>query len=115
MRTDAVIVDAVRTPMGRGKAGGALSSVHPTDLLASVLEALVERNGIDPGSVDDVLVGCVAQVGEQSNTPSRMAWLAAGYPEHVPSTTIERKCGSSQQAVHFAAQGVMAGAYDIVI
>jgi acetyl-CoA acetyltransferase family protein len=112
---DAVIVDAVRTPMGRGKPGGALSSVHPTDLLASVLKALVGRNGIDPGHVDDVLVGCVAQVGEQSNTPGRMAWLAAGYPEHVPSTTIERKCGSSQQAVHFAAQGVMAGAYDIVI
>src|SRR5437899_7247371 len=115
MRNQAVIVDAVRTPMGKGKPGGALSSVHPTDLLASVLRALIERNDIDPGSIDDVLVGCVAQVGEQSNTPGRMAWLAAGYPEHVPATTIERKCGSSQQAVHFAAQGIMAGAYDIAI
>lgn len=101
--------------MGRGKSGGALSSVHPVDLLATVLKALVARNDLDPGSVDDVITGCVAQVGEQSATPGRMAWLAAGFPEHVPSTTIDRKCGSSQQAVHFAAQGVMAGAYDIVI
>ena len=111
----AVIVDAVRTPVGRGKPGGALSGVHPTDLLATVLTALVTRNGIDPAEMDDVIVGCVSQSGEQCYTPGRMAWLAAGFPEHVPSTTIDRKCGSSQQAVHFAAQGIMAGAYDIVI
>lgn len=111
----AVIVDAVRTPVGRGRAGGALAEVHPSELLAVVLRALVERSGIDPGSVDDVITGCVSQVGEQSGGPGRMAWLAAGYPEHVPATTIDRKCGSSQQAVHFAAQGVMAGAYDVVI
>ncbi|MBV9748081.1 MAG: thiolase family protein [Acetobacteraceae bacterium] len=111
----AVIVDAVRTPIGRGRAGGALSGVHPTDLLATVLTALVARNRLDPGEVDDVICGCVNQVGEQSAGPGRMAWLAAGFPEHVPSVTIDRKCGSSQQAVHFAAQGVMAGAYDIVI
>jgi acetyl-CoA acetyltransferase family protein len=112
---NAVIVDAVRTPMGRGKAGGALSDVHPNDLMAAVLTALVERNRLDPGSVEDIIIGCVSQVGEQSMNPGRLAWLAAGYPDHVPSTTIQRMCGSSQQAVHFAAQGVMAGAYDIVI
>lgn len=112
---DAVVVAAVRSPMGRGKPGGALSGLHPVDLLAQTLTALVDRAGIDPGSVDDVLVGCVGQNGEQSATPGRQAWLAAGYPEHVPSTTIERKCGSSQQAVDFAVQGVRAGAYDIVI
>jgi acetyl-CoA acetyltransferase family protein len=111
----AVIVDAVRSPMGRGKATGALASVHPTELLAQVLTALVERNGIDPGSVDDLLVGCVGQNGEQSATPGRQAWLAAGYPVHVPATTIERKCGSSQQAVDFARYGIAAGAYDIAI
>lgn len=110
-----VIVDAVRTPIGRGKAGGALSSVHPTDLLAVVLTALIERNHIDPGSVDDVIVGCVSQVGEQSSSVGRIAWLGAGYPEHVPSTTVDRRCGSSQQAIHFAAQGIAAGAYDIAI
>ena len=110
-----VVIDALRTPMGRGRAGGILSSVHPVDLLAQVLRALVERNGIDPARVDDVLVGCVSQVGEQSATPGRMALLAAGFPVSVPSTTIDRKCGSGQQAVHFAAQGIMAGAYDIVI
>jgi acetyl-CoA acyltransferase len=110
-----VIVDLVRSPMGRGKAGGALSGVHPVDLLAQVLTALVERTGIDPGTVDDLLVGCVGQNGEQSATPGRQAWLAAGYPVHVPSTTIERKCGSGQQAVDFAHQGIVAGAYDLVI
>lgn len=114
MRTP-VIVDAVRTPMGRGKPGGALSEIHPTDLLAGTLRALVERNELDPGTVDDVIVGCVSQVGEQAGTPGRMALLAAGFPVHVPSTTIDRKCGSSQQAIHFAAQGIMAGVYDIVI
>ncbi|OYX75582.1 MAG: acetyl-CoA acetyltransferase [Rhizobiales bacterium 32-66-11] len=110
-----VIVDALRTPTGRGKPGGSLSSVHPTDLLAQVLAALVERNTLDAGRIDDVIIGCVSQSGEQSATPGRMAVLAAGFPSHVPATTIDRKCGSSQQAVHFAAQGIMAGAYDIVI
>ncbi len=111
----AVIVDAVRSPMGRGKVGGALSSVHPTDLLAGVITALVQRTGIDPGDVEDLMVGCVNQSGEQSSTPGRQAWLAAGFPVHVPSVTIERKCGSGQQAVEFAAQGIAAGAYDVVI
>ena len=111
----AVIVDAIRTPMGRAKAGAALADVHPAELLGQLLAGLVERNKLDPGTVDDVICGCVSQVGEQSATPGRVAWLAAGLPEHVPSTTIDRKCGSSQQAVHFAAQGIMAGAYDIVI
>jgi acetyl-CoA acyltransferase len=113
--SNAVIVDAIRSPMGRGKQGGSLSEIHPVDLLAQLLSALVERNGIDPGTVDDVLVGCVGQNGEQSATPGRQAWLAAGFPVHVPSTTIERKCGSGQQAVDFAVQGVLAGAYDLVI
>jgi acetyl-CoA acyltransferase len=111
----AVIVDAVRSPMGRGKPGGALSGLHPVDLLAQVFTALVDRTGIDPGTIDDVLVGCVGQVGEQSATPGRQAWLAAGYPTHVPAVTIERKCGSGQQAVEFAAHGIIAGAYDMVI
>jgi len=110
-----VIVDAVRTPMGKGKPGGALADVHPVDLLAGILTALVERNGIDPGRIDDIVIGCVSQAGEQAATPGRMALLAAGFPIHVPSTTIDRKCGSSQQAIHFAAQGIMAGVYDIVI
>ena len=99
-----VIVDALRTPMGRGKQGGCLSALHPSDLLGQVLKALVDRNGIDPARVDDVLIGCVSQVGEQSATPGRWALLAAGFPASVPSTTIDRKCGSGQQAVHFAAQ-----------
>ena len=111
----AVIVDAVRSPMGRGKIGGALSGVHPVDLLAQVLQALAARNDLDPGTVDDVMVGCVGGNGEQSATPGRQAVLAAGWPEHVPSVTIERKCGSGQQALDFAVQGVMAGAYDIAI
>ena len=111
----AVIVDAVRSPMGRGKVGGALSSVHPVDLLAQVLQALATRNDLDPGTIDDVLVGCVGQNGEQSATPGRQAVLAAGWPEHVPSVTIERKCGSGQQALDFAVQGVLAGAYDVVV
>lgn len=101
--------------MGRGKAGGSLADVHPVDLLAQTLAALVARTGLDPGQVDDVIVGCVIQAGEQSATPGRIAWLAAGFPQHVPSTTIERKCGSSQQALHFAAQAVAAGACEIVI
>lgn len=111
----AVIVDALRSPMGRGKQGGALSDLHPVDLLAQLLRAVVDRNGLDPVLVDDVLIGCVSQVSEQSATPGRMALLAAGFPASVPAATIDRKCGSGQQAVHFAAQGIMAGAYDIVI
>jgi len=110
----AVIVDAIRSPMGRGRQGGALSGVHPVELLATVLKALVARNRVDPGRIDDVIIGCVSQVGEQAAT-SRAAVLAAGFPQHVPATTIDRKCGSSQQAIHFAAQGVASGAYDIVI
>ena len=115
MSTTPFIIDAVRSPMARGKAGGALSAMHPVELLAETLKALVARTGIDPGAVDDVLIGCVSQVGEQSNNPGRMALLAAGFPVHVPASTIERKCGSSQQAIHFAAQGIAAGAYDLVI
>lgn len=109
-----VIVDAIRTATGRGKANGALASIHPVDLLAGVLEALVSRNGIDPGIVDDVIIGCVTQIGEQTMAP-RMAVLAAGFPDHVPATAIDRKCGSSQQAIHFAAHAIAAGACDIVI
>lgn len=112
---DVVIVDAIRAPSGRGRAGGSLADVHPVDLLAQTLAGLLERHDVDPGTVDDVLIGCVSQVGEQSATPGRMAWLGAGLPPHVPATTIDRKCGSSQQAVHFAAQAIMAGSYDIAI
>ncbi|WP_203043853.1 thiolase family protein [Pimelobacter simplex] len=114
--SDVVIVDAVRTPSGRGKAGGGLADVHPVDLLAQTLLALLERSpALDPGTVDDVMVGCVSQVGEQSATPGRMAWLGAGLPAHVPATTIDRKCGSSQQAVHFAAQAIASGEADVVV
>jgi acetyl-CoA acyltransferase len=111
----AVIVDGVRTPAGRGKAGGALASMHPIDLLAGTLDALVQRTGIDPALVEDVIAGCAQQVGEQSGNIARHALLAAGWPEAVPGTTINRQCGSSQQAATFAAQGVMAGGYDIVV
>ena len=111
--TDAVIVDAVRTP--GGKRNGKLSGWHAVDLAAEPLKALVERNDIDPALVDDVIMGCVSQVGEQAANIGRGAVLAAGFPESVPATTVDRQCGSSQQAVHFAAQGVIAGAYDIVI
>ncbi|MHC4046815.1 thiolase family protein [Bradyrhizobium sp. 23AC] len=114
MTRNAVIVDAVRTPMGKGKQGGALSEVHPVDLFAAVLKGLVARNRLDPGRIEDVIVGCVTQSGEQANV-GRMAVLSAGFPVHIPATNIDRKCGSSQQAIHFAAQGVAAGAYDIVI
>ncbi|MEU6781784.1 thiolase family protein [Nonomuraea angiospora] len=112
---DAVIVQAVRTPIGKGKPGGGLSAVHPVDLLAHTLRALIERSGVDPSLVDDVLGGCVDQVGEQAMNTTRNAWLAAGLPESVPAVTVDRQCGSSQQAVHFAAQGVMSGAYDLVV
>jgi acetyl-CoA acetyltransferase family protein len=117
----AVIVDAIRTPMAKGKAptddkpGGALSSVHPVDLLGQVFTRLFERNDIAPALVDDVITGCVSQVGEQAGPVGRWAWLAAGLPESVPSTAINRACGSSQQAADFGAQGVMAGAYDVVV
>ena len=114
MRT-AVIVDAIRTPSGRGKHGGQLAHVHPVDLLAAVLESLVERTGIDPATVDDVIGGCLSQVGTQSVNITRSAVLAAGFPESVPATTVDRQCGSSQQAAAFAAQGVIAGAYDVAI
>lgn len=110
-----VVVDVVRSPVGRGKPGGSLSGVHAVDLLAQVLRRLLDRTGIDPGSVDDVLVGCVSQAADQAGCPGRAAWLGAGGPEHVPAVTIDRRCGSSQQAVHFAAQGIMAGAYDVAI
>ncbi|HVX23147.1 MAG TPA: thiolase family protein [Acidimicrobiales bacterium] len=112
---DAVIVDVVRTPSGRGKPGGALSGIHPVDLLATVLRGLIDRTGVDPELVDDVLAGCVSQVGQQSMNIARNATLAAGLPQRIPGATIDRQCGSSQQAVHFAAQGVIAGAYDVVI
>jgi len=110
---DAVIIDAVRTPLGRRN--GKLSGWHPVDLAAHTLRALVDRNDIDPGLVDDVVMGVVMQVGEQALCTGRNAALAAGFPDSVPGTSVDRQCGSSQQAIHFAAQGVMAGAYDVVI
>jgi len=112
---EAVIVDAVRTPLGRGKQTGALYPVHAVDLAAHALKAIVERTGIDPAEIEDVIMGCVSQVGEQGLNIARNAALAAGLPESVCGTTVDRQCGSSQQALHFAAQGVMAGAYDTVI
>ncbi|HZE30515.1 MAG TPA: thiolase family protein [Actinoallomurus sp.] len=112
---DAVIVEAVRTPIGKGRPSGTLASVHPVELLAHTLHSLVGRSGIDPELVDDVIGGCVDQVGEQAMNTTRNAWLSAGLPDSVPATTIDRQCGSSQQAVHFAAQGVISGAYDLVI
>jgi acetyl-CoA acyltransferase len=111
--TDAVIVDAVRTP--GGKRNGKLRNWHAADLASEPLKALVERSDLDPALVDDVIMGCVMQVGEQSLNVGRNAVLAAGFPESVPATTIDRQCGSSQQALHFGAQGVIAGAYDVVI
>lgn len=112
---EAVIVEAVRTPLGRGKQTGALYPVHAVDLAARALTGLVERAGIDPAIVEDVIMGCVSQVGEQGINVARNAALAAGFPETVCGTSVDRQCGSSQQALHFAAQGVMAGAYDVVI
>ncbi|MGH2754060.1 MAG: thiolase family protein [Actinomycetota bacterium] len=113
MTREAVIVEAVRSPLG--KRNGKLSGWHPVDLLAEVLNETVARASLDPATVDDVICGCVSQVGEQSLNVGRNAWLSAGLPEEVPATTIDRQCGSSQQAAHFAAQGVLAGAYDIAI
>ncbi len=110
---EAVIVEAVRTPIG--KRGGALSDVHPVDLSAHVLNQLLERTGVVPESVDDVIWGCVTQLGDQSGNVGRFAVLAAGWPEHIPGVTVNRACGSSQQAVEFAAMGVMSGRYDLVI
>ena len=113
--TEAVIIDVIRTPSGKGKPGGALSGVHPADLLAETLATLVTRVGLDPALVDDVIAGCVLQAAEQSANIGRNAVLAAGFPISVPATTVDRACGSSQQAVHFAAQAVMSGVHDIVI
>jgi acetyl-CoA acyltransferase len=110
---EAVIVDTLRTTFG--KRNGALAHWHPVDLLAFALRNLVERTGVDPARVDDVIAGCVTQVGEQSTNLARNGWVAAGLPQHVPGTTVDRQCGSSQQAVHFAAAGVAAGHYDLVI
>ncbi|KLI04937.1 acetyl-CoA acetyltransferase [Mycolicibacterium conceptionense] len=112
---DAVIVGAVRTPIGKGKANGALHGVLPADLLAHSLRELTARTGVDPVLVDDVIAGAVTQVGDQAVNIARNALLGAGFPETVPGTTVDRQCGSSQQAISFAAQGVLAGAYDIVI
>ena len=111
--TEAYIIDAVRTPVGRR--GGSLAEMHSADLGAHVISALVERTGIDPGAVDDVIFGCTDTLGSQAGDIARTAWLVAGMPDHVPGVTIDRQCGSSQQAVHFAAQGVMSGTADLVI
>jgi acetyl-CoA acyltransferase len=110
---EAVIVEAVRTPIG--KRNGSLKDFHPVDMLAEVLKEVVNRAGVDPGQIEDNITGCVSQVGEQSLNVGRNGWLAAGFPETIPSTTVDRQCGSSQQSIHFAAQGVMAGAYDLVV
>ncbi|NAZ16373.1 acetyl-CoA C-acetyltransferase [Glutamicibacter soli] len=111
--TEAYIIDAVRTPVGRR--GGSLAEIHSADLGAHVISALVERTGIDPGAVDDVIFGCTDTLGSQAGDIARTAWLVAGLPDHVPGVTIDRQCGSSQQAVHFAAQGVMSGTADLII
>ena len=111
--TTAVIVDAIRSPLGRRN--GKLKNWHPVDLASEIMQHLVQRNDLDPALIDDVVMGCVMQVGEQSLNVARNAVLAAGWPDTVPGTTIDRQCGSSQQAAHFAAQGVIAGAYDIVV
>jgi len=110
---EAVIVEAVRSPIG--KRNGSLKDLHPVDMLAEVLKEVVSRAGVDPGQIEDNITGCVSQVGEQSLNVGRNGWLAAGFPETIPSTTVDRQCGSSQQSIHFAAQGVMAGAYDLVV
>src|ERR1700722_7587935 len=108
MRNSPVLVDIVRSPMARGKSGGALSNLHPADLLSQTIIGLLQRNPFDAGMVDDVIIGCVSQAGEQAVPVGRTAWLAAGLPQHVPSTTVERRCGSSQPGIHFAGQGVAA-------
>ena len=111
----AVLIDIVRSPFGRGRPGGALDGIHPVDLYAQTLRALVKRTGVDPALVEDVITGCVIQVAQQSGNIGRQAVLAAGFPEEVPAVTLDRKCGSAQQAFDFAAQGVIAGAYDVVV
>ncbi|MFG2719522.1 acetyl-CoA C-acetyltransferase [Streptomyces sp. NPDC048416] len=111
--TEAYIVEAVRTPVGRRR--GALAAVHPADLGAHVLTALIERSGIDPAAVEDVVFGCLDTVGPQAGDIARTSWLAAGLPEEVPGVTVDRQCGSSQQALHFAAQGVLSGTQDLVV
>src|SRR6478736_7346576 len=113
MSREAVIVDTVRTPIGKRK--GALAGWHPTDLLAFTLQELLNRTEVDPGHIDDVIGGCITQVGEQGCNVTRNAWVAAGLPQSVSATSVDRQCGSSQQAVHFAAQGVIAGGYDLAI
>src|SRR5438045_2006704 len=110
---EAYIVDAVRTPVG--KKGGGLAEAHPADLGAHVLTEIVDRTGIDPKAVEDVVFGCLDQIGPQAGDIARTAWLAAGLPEEVPGTTVDRQCGSSQQAVHFAAQAVMSGTNDLIM
>src|ERR671916_55669 len=110
---EAYLVEAVRSPVGRR--GGGLAGVHPADLGAEVLTALVERSGVDPAAVDDVVFGCVDTVGPQAGDIARTCWLAAGLPDEVPGTTVDRQCGSSQQAIHFAAQAVMSGTSDLVV
>src|SRR5213592_3811503 len=110
---EAYIVEAVRTPVGRKK--GALAQVHPADLGAHVLTALVQRSGIDPAAVEDVVFGCVDTIGPQAGDIARTCWLAAGFPDDVPGTTVDRQCGSSQQALHFAAQAVLSGTNDVVV
>src|SRR6266576_4423625 len=113
MGNEAYIIGAVRTPTRRKK--GSLAAVHGADLGAHAIKSLIERTGVDPAEVDDVILGCVDQVGPLAGDIARTCWLAAGLPEHVPGTTVDRQCGSSQQAVHFAAQGVMSGTQDLVV
>jgi acetyl-CoA C-acetyltransferase len=113
MAAEAFIIDAVRSPVGKKKGG--LAAVHPADLGAHSIKALIDRTGIDPGAVDDVVFGCVDTIGPQAGDIARTCWLVAGMPDHVPGTTVDRQCGSSQQAVHFAAQGVMSGTQDLVV
>src|SRR2546423_2016207 len=110
---EAVIVEAVRSPIG--KRNGSLAGTHPVDLLATVLQSLVERSGVDPALIEGNITGCVSQIGEQSINIGRNAWLGGGLPEETPATSVDRQCGSSQQAIHFAAQGVIAGQYDLVV
>src|SRR5207302_9522923 len=113
LMAEAYIVDAVRTPVG--KKGGGLAAAHPADLGAHAISGLVDRTGIDPAAVEDVIFGCVDTIGPQAGDIARTCWLAAGYPEDVPGVTVDRQCGSSQQAVHFAAQAVMSGTTDVVV
>src|SRR5262249_51278999 len=110
---EAYVVDSVRTPVG--KKGGGLAGAHPADLGAHVITGLAERTGIDPAAVEDVVFGCVDAIGPQAGDIARTCWLAAGLPDEVPGTTIDRQCGSSQQAVHFAAQAVMSGTSDLIV